>query len=151
MVYTNLLYVWAMLNCFAANPANTAQGKFKDLDDYKQMTAYIIEKNYHSGFKKSIVLEKANVTDRKVLDFLKAHKIIAISVVGKIEASDEYVAKHLPDYRDSLIEYQYSFVPIFGKKRSLTFDFSSRPPEKSSKGNGFRKLVLEKGIYYTVY
>lgn len=77
--------------------------------------------------------------------------IIGIHVIGNIDVSEEYKTKYLPQYRDSIIEYSFGFVPIFGKRKELHFDFSSNPPTESYKRNGVKQIVIEKGIYYREY
>ena len=122
--------------------------KYRNLEDYKKIAAYIIDKNYHEGFSKSLVWEKSNSPDSTVKVFMEKNRINNIQTVGRILVSDEYLKTNLPDYRDSVIEFHYSFVPIFGKRKELYIDFSSIPPTESYKKNGVKQIVFEKGIYY---
>lgn len=140
-----------LLSCQTINQTSNNYGKFSDLDDYKRITAYIMDKNYHEGFKRSIVFDRANSSDSTLINFMQKKHINNIQSIGRIETSEEYKTKYLPQYRDSIIEFHFGFVPIFGKRKELHFDFSSNPPKENYKKNGVKQIVIEKGIYYIEY
>ena len=150
-VFTKLICLFALLGCRTINSASFTNGNSQELEDYKRMTKHIVDSNYHDGFKRSLVIGRNTTSDSALINFMIKRRITGIHTIGKIEASEEYIAKHLPLHRDSIIEYHFKFVPIFGKRKELKFDFSSDPPTESYKKNGVRLVVLEKGIYYVEY
>jgi len=121
------------------------------MQDYKQMTKYIVDGRYHENFKNSLVIDRSNTSDSTIINFMIKERINAIHTIGTIEASEEYIAKHLPQRRDSIIEYHFRFIPIFGKRKELHFDLSSNPIKESYKKNGVKLIVLDTGIYFIEY
>ena len=123
----------------------------KNLQDYKRMTAYIMDHNYHHGFNNILVFDIGTAPDSVVKKFMDDKHIISIQSIGKIDVPEEYKEKYLPEFHDSSIEYHFIFIPVFGKRKELHFDFSSSPPAETHKVKGAKKVVLEKGIYYVKY
>jgi hypothetical protein len=78
-------------------------------------------------------------------------RVSGIHIIGRLETSEEYKTTYLPEHRDSIIQYSFGYVPIFGKRKELHFDFSSNPPTESYKRKGVKQVVIEKGIYYREY
>lgn len=151
MAYVKPICLIAIFTSLAAIPAPGNREKIKNLQDYREMTSYLIGKGYHNAFSESRAIERSSIADTVLTDFMKRNRIAVIHVLGRIMVSQAYMDKHLPNYQDSLIEYHFSYVPLLRKRMVLTFDFSSNPPEKSSNEYGVKQTVLEKGIYYTVH
>ncbi|SHL81583.1 hypothetical protein SAMN05444266_10587 [Chitinophaga jiangningensis] len=121
-------------SCQTPNSASFTNRKFKDLIDYKKMAQYIVMHNYHYGFTKNDTYVLSNAPDSTVSKFIREKKIIGIYF-----------------NRDSLIRFSIGFKSILSKGKELSFDYSSCSPTKSEKRNGYKKIVLEKGIYYVEY
>jgi hypothetical protein len=77
--------------------------------------------------------------------------VAGIHINGRLEVSEEYITTYLPQHRDSVIRYSFYFVPIFGKRKELNFDFSSNPPKETYRNEGVKQVIIEKGIYYIEY
>lgn len=128
----------ALLGCQTLNYTNK---RFDNLDDYKRMTQYIIDKNYHTGFVKGKVIDQSNTSDSLLIQFMAENLVSGIHI---LEISEEYRI-------GGIIRYNFGFKSIFSKGRELYFDFSSNPPNESYKKNGVKQIILEKGIYYREY
>jgi hypothetical protein len=147
IVFIKLICFFALLSCQTISSKRFTKSKYNDLDDFKKMTKYIVDGNYHDGFKNNLLIDRDFTNDSTIINFIIYRHIIGIYITGKIEGSEEYMAK----YRDSIIEYHFNYVPVFGKRKDLYFDFSSNPPKDGYKKNGVKQIILGKGIYWIEY
>lgn len=131
-----------LLSCDLIKPV-VPSNDFQNLEEYKNVTEHIIRNNYHKNFHANVQFERSDAPDNVISKFMETKQIRVIRSIG--------VNNFLSNHNDSIIEYHFSFTPIFGKRKELRFDFSSNPPKDNFKKNGVKRIILEKGIYYLEY
>lgn len=141
--FISLICAFSFLSCQTISPTRLIDGGFKDLGDYKKMTKYIVENDLQNGYKGDSIIERSNA-DSILADFMKKRGIMVIQIIRGTENPKDTC-------HDCLVQYRFFHVPIFGKGKELTFDFTSDPPMKSERSDGTILKVLEKGVYYLKY
>lgn len=151
-----ILAILFFAQCSVMKPASERKVT-KELSEYKLMTEYILCKNYHLNFTKDKIYSFVNLpeNDSLVYNFMRKNNIFLIYIQkgsGFTKLEEENFKLNNPGYRgDSLIEYHFIHIPVFGRRRELKFDFSSDKKIQSEKRKGSKQVVLEEGIYYVEY
>jgi hypothetical protein len=148
-----LMVCLLFIQCSIIKPVS-ARRIAKNLVDYKSITNYIISRNYHEDFNRTLMYDYGNLpgNDSLLYNFMRKENITSIHCIGRItgltsKAQKEEFKIHNPAYRgDSLIEYHFFSIPVFSRRRQLIFDLSSDKEKERSK-----KDVLEAGIYYNAF
>lgn len=122
-----------LLSCGISATHRSLPRKMGKLADYKKLTTYLLNNNYHQDFKSLVLIYNDNTTDTVITNFLMAHNLIGI---------------YINSINDSTIEYVVRNAPFIEKRKALIFDFRFEPINTNSKDKHGLRLIIEKGIYY---
>jgi len=133
-----------MLTFFCCTIATNVFGKTKNspltkqIEDFKQVTAYIIANNYHNNFEKDSSFSDYTTTDTVLKNFMQKHQIIYINIATQPAKT---------------ISFQRGVSYIFSRARVLVFDYSDNctPANYKSLLPRKREKVLENCTYYIKY
>ncbi len=110
------------------------------------MTTYFVDKNYHENFSRYLVYDWKKMKDKDslFLEFMVKKDIKNVYSIGGTSVPNGV-------FKDSVLAYQFMYIPIFGKRRELVFDFSSEIEDQGRQQGKIKFEVIDNGVYYVEY